>query len=837
MSRVADAIYRQVRRYLGLTPTAQQFAASNLLRRGVVVEMDAGEGKTLAAAMAAAEFASSGRRVHILTANDYLANRDYETLRPALESLGISAGLVTDDLSRDERRMRYATQIVFTTAREVGFDYLRDSVAASPDHRVEPSFDVAIVDEADHLLIDQARTPLIISGEPLDDSTLGEDCQTLAVEMIERQAQYVDRLYDCLETEPDRGGGDSRLLATILLAGGPTGRLASTLDALGTPPRQVMAELSRLNDEDEGSPLERDLLYVVESYDFGGFGRSRLRLTDRGWDMALERLAIHGSAGERAFDTFGAFEVVQTLNAHVVHGADTDYVVGDNGVTLVDGLDGRPMPSHRYMDGLHEALEAKEGLEAHGRAPARARTTIRALMSNYRTVSGLTGTALEAADALARDYGVETVRVPPEVESRRVDLGATVYFERESHLRALCDEARRWNRVGRPTLVAAGTVGESDTISAALQQRGIEHRLLNAANPEYEPEIVAAAGEFGAVTVSTGMAGRGTDIIVDSEVDSMIASRLSADAGADDGERPGAPEALGLFALIASLPRSARVERQLRGRTGRQGGFGASKMIVYVNDPALAFSRRQGDLLALRREGEASVSGTEVRRILRAAQADIETQSAATAEAMSEFEAAIESECRAHYATRRELMGSRQPARLVERMVSDWVGRRTSELDDQRGEYATRFAIVSDGLWHGFGIDIGVFDDSTPAEARRALTDAVMRRFRIHRDRLGAKRLTLAASDACLRAADDLWPARLASMQDMTLSAAIGGGSRRSALSDLSGWIGNSRAAYWDEVEDSAIRAMLVGTDVADSLPMGDNHIEALPDQLAALLG
>lgn len=834
MSRVADAICRQVRRHLGLTPTPQQRAASDLLRRGVVVEMDAGEGKTLAAAMAAAEFASSGRRVHILTANDYLANRDYETLRPALESLSISVGLVTDDLSRDERRMRYAAQIVFTTAREVGFDYLRNSVAASPDHRVEPSFDVAIVDEADHLLIDQARTPLIISGEPLGDSTLGEDCQALAVEMIERQAQYVDRLYDCLEAEPGRNGGDSRLLATILLAGGLTGRLASTLDTLGTPPRQVMAELSRLNDEDDGSLLERDLLYAVEPHSFGGSG---LRLTERGWDMAMERLAIYGDGGGRVFDTFGAFEVVQTLNAHVVHDADTDYVVGDDGVTLVDRLDGRPMPSHRYMDGLHEALETKEGLEAQGRAPARARTTIRALMSNYRTVSGLTGTALEAADTLARDYGVETVRVPPEVESRRVDLGATVYFDRETHLRALCDEVCHWNRLGRPTLVAAGTVGESDTISAALHERGIEHRLLNAANPEYEPEIVAAAGEFGAVTISTGMAGRGTDIIVTSEVDAMTASRLSADMRADAGERPDDAVALGLFALIASLPRSARVERQLRGRTGRQGGFGASKMMLYVNDPALAFSRRQGDLLALRRDGEASVSGPEVLRILRAAQADIEMQGAAAAEAMSEFEAAIESECRAHYATRRELMGSRQPARLVERMVTDWVGRRTSELDDQRGEYATRFAIVSDGLWHGFGIDIGVFDDSTPAEARRALTDAVMRRFRIHRDRLGAKRLALAAADACLRAADDLWPARLASMQDMALSAAIGGGSRRSAVSDLSEWIGDSRAAYWYEVEDRAIRAMLVGTDVADSLPMGDNHIEALPDELGALLG
>ena len=698
MNRIANAIHR----HLGLTPTPQQFAASELLLRGAIVEMDAGEGKTLASAIAAAEFALSGRRVHVLTANDYLASRDCETLAPALESLGISVGLVAGDLSRDERRMQYAAQIVFTTAREVGFDYLRDSVAPSPDRRVNPTFDVAIADEADHLLIDQARTPLIISGaisdEPISDSSLGADCEALAIELIERQARYVDGLYSELGDNDD-----SRILATVLLAGGLTDRLSSTLDALGASPRRLASELWRLNDDGDGNPLERDLLYAVDASGAG------LRLTERGWDMVLDRLSISGE-GESA-----AFEVVQMLTARVVHDADTDYVVGDDGVTLVDRLDGRPMPSHRYMHGLHEALESKEGLDTQRRAPARARTTIRALMSNYRTLSGLTGTALEASDALARDYGVETVRVPPESESRRADLGAAVFFERETHLRALCDEVSRWREIGRPILIAAGTVAESAAISAALSERGIEHRLLNAANPERESEIVASAGEFGAVTVSTGMAGRGTDIIVAPEVDAKIAARLCANGA----ERE---KSLGLFVLIASLPRSARVERQLRGRTGRQGGFGASKMIVYANDPALAFSRRQGDLLRLRRDGAVSVSGAQVRRILSAAQSDGETQSAAAARGMAEFEAAIESECRDHYAERRRLMDSSQPARLVERMASDWVSRRTSDLDDPRGQYATRFAIVSDGLWHSFGIDVGVSDDATPAQARRALT-------------------------------------------------------------------------------------------------------------------
>ena len=329
---------------LTFSPTIQQLAAATLLLRGTVVEMDSGDGKTLASAIAAAVFAAAGRRVQVLTANDYLASRDCDELAPMLEPLGLSVGLVIDNMDRDERRHQYARQIVFTTAREVGFDYLRDSVAPSLDWRVRPVFDVAIVDEVDHQLVDQARTPLIISDGPTHEAEadVGDRCEDLADEVIERQAHYVDDLYARIDEEsrPDR------LLAEIMLAGGLSPRLISTLERLNVSARTVRLDMIRMNDDADGSLLESGLLFAV---DVDG---PALRLTEGGWRFIWERTDVPTTA----------FEVVQMLRARVVHDSDEDYVIDEDRVTLVDPLDGRPMHSHRYMDGLHEALEAKEGI-------------------------------------------------------------------------------------------------------------------------------------------------------------------------------------------------------------------------------------------------------------------------------------------------------------------------------------------------------------------------------------------------------------------------------------------------------------------------------------------
>ena len=334
---------------LAFSPTVQQLAAASLLLRGTVVEMDSGDGKTLASMVAAAVFAAAGRSVHVLTANDYLASRDCDELAPVLEPLGLSVGLVIENMDRDERRHQYVRQIVFTTARESGFDYLRDSVAPSLDWRVRPVFDVAIVDEVDHQLVDQARTPLIISDGPTHEAEaeVGDRCEDLADEVIERQAHYVDDLYARIDEEsrPDR------LLAEIMLAGGLTPRLISTLERLNVSARMVRLDMIRMNDDADGSLLESELLFAI---DVGG---PALRLTEGGWRFIWERADVPTTA----------FEVVQMLRARVVHDADEDYVIGEDRVTLVDPLDGRPMHSHRYMDGLHEALEAKEGIEGRGR--------------------------------------------------------------------------------------------------------------------------------------------------------------------------------------------------------------------------------------------------------------------------------------------------------------------------------------------------------------------------------------------------------------------------------------------------------------------------------------
>ena len=322
--------------------------------------------------------------------------------------------------------------------------------------------------------------------------------------MIEEQAARLDGLYSAL----DEGEADvERALATILLGEGLSPRLLSSLERLGKSPRRIREALLRLNDDEEGRPLESGLLFGIDA------ANSALAPTEDGWDFLVGGL-------ERPSE---AFEVVQTLSARALNASGEDYVVGEDGVTLVDRLDGRPLSGHRYMDGLHEAIERKEGVEARARANPSARTTMRALMSNYATISGLTGTATEAAAVFAQDYGAATARIPATFESRRADMGARVFFDRDAHIGAVCDEVVRWNRVGRPVLLSVGSVRDSEAFSAALRTRGVAHRVLNASNPERERDIVARAGEFGAVTVATGMAGRGTDIIVSDDVDRRVA--------------------------------------------------------------------------------------------------------------------------------------------------------------------------------------------------------------------------------------------------------------------------------------------------------------------------
>ncbi len=853
---------------LAFSPTVQQLAAASLLLRGTVVEMDSGDGKTLASMIAAAVFAASGRGVHVLTANDYLASRDCEEMARVLEPLGLSVGLVIDSMDRDELRHQYARQIVFTTAREVGFDYLRDAIAPSLDRRVRPVFDVAIVDEADHQLVDQARTPLIISDGPTleSEAEVGDQCEDLADEIIERQARHVDVLYAKL----DGATRLNRLLAEVMLAGGLNPRLVSTLERLNVSASAVKRDTIIMNDDMDGRPLESDLLFAV---DVDG---PTLRVTERGWGFIWERV-----------DTpTAAFEVAQTLRARVIHDSDEDYVVGEEGVILIDPLDGRPMHSHRYMDGLHEALEAKEGIEGRGRSSAKARTTIHALVSNYETVSGLTGTATEASQIFANAYGVETARVPSGVASRRSDLGAAVFFDRAEHLGAVSDEVAHWHRLGRPALLTVGTVRQSSEVSEELCRRGIGHRVLNAANPTREAEIVGAAGETGAVTVSTAMAGRGTDIIVGPEVDERIVeasvemarrgvSRGNAvvfrcasgeeaavlagaleDVGEVETRRTGsgidvemhgksvsgkartetARFGLGLMVVMASMPPSPRVERQIVGRTGRQGRFGGSVTLVSSNDPVLAFSRQQVELLNMREAGRPYVEGSAARELLRDAQKDAESRRQRMSALTSQFEAVIETESRAHYDLRESMMTAEGAAWLLTDARQDWIERVTAPLYEIRGEYGQRFARVASDLSGRCGIDLGWASGLTPADVIDILNDEIDSRLFAHRSQLGPRGLSRMARDIFLAAVDETWPAHLETLHEMAVSIALGAVSVQSAVTQFAEEALRERTELRSAVVDSAWGEILRSPGVESAPSSEIAGVERLPAKLSSLI-
>ncbi len=839
-------------------PTRQQLAAAALLLNGAIVEMDAGEGKTLASAIAAIISAAAGRRAHILTANDYLAARDCDDLALTMESLGFAPGLVIASMDPDERRLQYPRSIVFATAREVGFDYLRDNIARRQDTRVRPVFDVAIVDEADHLLIDQARTPLIIAGEAMSEYEDDDAPENLAIRMIEEQAAYVDALYSSLDgagpmdqstpaphavayTTPSRHsresgnpqvGGTARtsgnhdtarsaalpqdtntVLATILLAEGLSTRLASALERLGKSGRRIRLALMALNDDDEGNPLESELLFAIDA------PNSALRITALGWDFIMDRLDNPASA----------FEVAQILRARVTHTSDEDYVVDPDGVTLVDRLDGRPMRSHRYMDGLHEAIEAKEGIEGRARANPSARTTIHGLMSNYATIAGLTGTASEAAHIFAQDYGATAVRVPPTFPTRRVDSDTRVYFDKSDHALALAGEVSRWREIGRPVLIAFGSVRESAEFSAILERRGVARRLLNASNPFQESEIVSRAGEFGAVTVSTGMAGRGTDIIVAEDVDIRI-----AEGPGESAER--IEDSLGLLVIIASLPASRRVERQLRGRAARQGRPGASAMMVYINDSVLAFTRQQTALFRMREPGDAYVQGRQVERLLRQAQSEAESHGRAVLEASADFAAIIERESRAHYSYREAVMDSGSCRRLLENDMAGWVERRLAPLRDIRADYRGAFDSAAERLWDECEVDIGSAETTSPTQAEDALALVVEDRLFRHRTRLGERRFTLAIADMYMDALDGLWPDRLAALQDIALSIALSSQSHAAALTQFAR---ESLAAGNElrfEVADTVISSLLKSEYVEPAADSEENRIERLPSELSDLI-
>ena len=490
--READA------RVLGMRPYRVQLVGGIVLHQGRIAEMKTGEGKTLVATLPAYPNALTGNGVHIVTVNDYLAKRDSEWMGKVHRFMGLSVGLIVHDLDSAERRAAYACDITYGTNNELGFDYLRDNMVTYKANMVQRGHAFAIVDEVDSILIDEARTPLIISGK-------GEDSSSLYTQ--------VDRFVRTLH-------------------------------------KSVVVELEDKVEADE----QTDGDYVVDEK------HKTCTLTAKGIKKAEEYFKIENLAAAENMTL--AHHIDQAIKAYGVMQRDIDYVVKDGEVLIVDEFTGRLMIGRRYNEGLHQAIEAKEGVKIAAESKTLATITFQNYFRMYKKLSGMTGTAKTEATEFTEIYGLNIVTVPTNRPKQRIDYPDAIYKTVNGKYRAVIEQVLECHKNGQPVLVGTVSVEKSETLAKMLQKYTRDFNVLNAKNHEREAEIVAQAGKRGAITIATNMAGRGTDIKLDDE----------------------AKAAGGLKIIGTERHESRRIDNQLRGRAGRQGDPGESQFFISLED-------------------------------------------------------------------------------------------------------------------------------------------------------------------------------------------------------------------------------------------------------------
>ena len=489
-------------RVLGMEHYRVQIIGGIILHQGRIAEMKTGEGKTLVSTLPAYLNALEGKGVYIVTVNDYLAKRDSEWMGKVHEFLGLTVGVVLNDMSNDERRDAYNCDITYITNNELGFDYLRDNMVIYKEQLVQRGLHYAIIDEVDSVLIDEARTPLIISGQSGKSTKLYEACDILAQQLTR--------------------GED-------------------------VPEYSKMDAIMGIEQEETGD-------FIVNEKD------KLVNLTQQGVEKVEKFFHIDNLADPENLEI--QHNVILALRAHYLMFRDQDYVVKDDQVMIVDEFTGRIMPGRRYSDGLHQAIEAKEHVKVKRESKTLATITFQNFFNKFEKKAGMTGTALTEEKEFRDIYGMDVIEIPTNRPIARIDHQDAVYKTKKEKFKAVVEEVKEAHEKGQPVLVGTITIETSELISGMLKREGIPHTVLNAKFHEQEAEIVAQAGQHGAVTIATNMAGRGTDIKMDED----------------------AREAGGLKIIGTERHESRRIDNQLRGRAGRQGDPGESQFFISLED-------------------------------------------------------------------------------------------------------------------------------------------------------------------------------------------------------------------------------------------------------------
>jgi preprotein translocase subunit SecA len=639
----AFAVVREAgKRALGMRHFDVQLIGGMVLHEGKIAEMRTGEGKTLVATLPAYLNALTGKGVHVVTVNDYLARRDSEWMGRIHGFLGMTVGCIQHDLTDSQRQAAYAADITYGTNNEFGFDYLRDNMKFSLAAMVQRGHNFAIVDEVDSILIDEARTPLIISG-PAEEST----------DLYARVDKIIPRL--------EKGA---------VIQGGKD-----------------------YEHDDVGD-------YVVDE-------KARtVSLTDRGVEHCQRLLGIDNLYDPAQMETL--HHVNQALKAHVLFKRDVDYMIKDGQVVIVDEFTGRLMPGRRWSDGLHQAVEAKEGVKIERENQTLATITFQNYFRMYGKLSGMTGTADTEAVEFDKIYSLEVVVIPTNRPMVRKDEQDVVYRTEAEKWHGVVEEIVDCQKRGQPTLVGTVSIEKSETLSTLLKRRGIKHVVLNAKYHEMEAEIVAQAGRVGAVTIATNMAGRGTDILLGGNPEFLAKQELIL-RGLKPGETPADvwadayDEALGrardqcrsehdqvtgnggLHILGTERHESRRIDNQLRGRSGRQGDPGSSRFFLSLDDDLMRIfggDRLKGAMVRLGMEENVPIESGMVSRAIERAQKQVEQRNYETRKHLLEYDDVNNKQRQEIYGLRRELLlGKEQKAYVTDKaheilavLVDDYLG-------------------------------------------------------------------------------------------------------------------------------------------------------------------
>ncbi|QYK05633.1 preprotein translocase subunit SecA [Shewanella zhangzhouensis] len=699
-----------------------QLMGGMVLDSNRIAEMRTGEGKTLTATLPAYLNALTGKGVHVITVNDYLARRDAENNRPLFEFLGMSVGVNVAGLSHADKKAAYDADITYGTNNEFGFDYLRDNMAFSPNDRVQRPLHYALIDEVDSILIDEARTPLIISGAAEDSSELYMRVNKLIPSLIRQEKE---------DSEEFVGEGDY---------------------SIDEKARQV-------------------------------------HMTERGQEKVEQLLTEAGLLAEgdslySAANISLLHHVNAALRAHTLFEKDVDYVVQNNEVVIVDEHTGRTMPGRRWSEGLHQAVEAKEGVRIQNENQTLASITFQNYFRLYEKLAGMTGTADTEAFEFQHIYGLDTVVVPTNRPMVRKDMPDLVYLTAREKYQAIITDIKDCRERGQPVLVGTVSIEQSELLSRLLNQDKIPHQVLNAKFHEKEAEIVAQAGRSGAVTVATNMAGRGTDIVLGGNWKSEIEALENpteadiANIRADWEVRHNAVvEAGGLHILGTERHESRRIDNQLRGRSGRQGDPGSSRFYLSMEDNLMRIfaSERVANMMKKlgMEEGEA-IEHPWVTRAIENAQRKVEARNFDIRKQLLEFDDVANDQRQVVYAQRNELMDAESIEDTIKNIQADVVDGVISQyIPPQSVEELWDVPGLEDRLAKEFGLQLPVQewldkeDDLHEETLRERIVDTWRQAYDAKEQMVGTPVLRQFEKAVMLQTLDGLWKEHLAAMDHL----------------------------------------------------------------------